>query len=112
MGLKVTVKVNARAIADSLITPDLKRYANTRLYAYCDEFVPYKTGHLSQDVRISDEGVHYITPYAVYPYTGTHMHFRTDHHPLATAYWDKAAMTSKGDLLTRDIENAVRSRGR
>lgn len=104
--MAVTVKVdipNISGISKRLFTPDVKKYAHTRLHAYCDPYVPMDTGALSQTVNITEDYVHYKVPYAHRVHEGNGMHFSTDKHPLATSHWEKAAMTAKGQQLADDI---------
>lgn len=105
---KVDADINADRIADKFVSPTLKHYANCRLYAFYYDYVPFMEGFLAGNVRITDEGIEHLMPYSHYQYTGEGFNFRQDNHPLAAANWDKAAMAAKGDLLTQDIENAVK----
>lgn len=107
MGVKVSINIRPDVLSRRL-TPELKRYAHSRLRDYCDKYVPYRDGFLSQNVKVSDECVHYTQEYAAYQYTGDGFNFRRDKHPLATSHWDKAAMTVHGDDLAADIEDAIR----
>lgn len=106
--MKVSVQINPESAAARIFTKDVLYYANSRLYAYCDEYVPFRTGDLSQDVTITDQGVTYNRPYAVYPYNGEGMDFTKDHHPLATAKWEKAMAASKGQQLADDISDYIK----
>lgn len=104
--MAVTVKLdipNISGISKRLFTPDVKKYAHTRLHAYCSPYVPMDTGYLDQTVDITPDYVHYKAPYAHKMWDGDGMHFSTDNHPLATAHWEKAAMTAKGQQLADEI---------
>lgn len=107
MAVTVKVDIDATAIERSRITPELKTYANARFYAHMYDYVPMRDGFLSANVQISEECVHFLSPYAARMYTGERYNFRTDKHALATAYWDRAAISAKGDRLTNDIEQAA-----
>lgn len=109
MGIKIRSDINIPKILQGLFNDRVKLYANNRLYAFCDPYVPMDTGALSGNVNISAECVHYIMPYAARQYTGVNFNFSTEKHRLATSYWDKAMAASKGDELAKDIENAMRS---
>ena len=102
-------RIDVEKIINKRITPELKTYVNTRLYAYCDEYVPFLNGPLSQNVRISDEGIHYVMKYGYDQYTNLSYHHTITHHPKATAYWDRAMVIDKIDPFCKDIENALRS---
>ena len=110
MALNVKANININAIVNSRINKDLKLYAHSRLRDYCDAYVPYDTGLLSRNVRVTEEAVHYTQNYAIYPYTGTNLNFKTEHHPLATSYWDKAMMAAKGDQFARELSRYIKMR--
>lgn len=107
MAVTVKVDIDASAIERSRITSELKTYANARFYAYMYDYVPMRDGFLSANVQISDECVHFLSPYAARMYTGERYNFRKDRHPLATAYWDRAALSARKDRLIHDIEQAA-----
>lgn len=107
MAITIKVDINSQEIERSRITTELKTYANARFYAYMYDYVPMRDGFLSANVQISDECVHFLSPYAARMYTGAHYNFRKDRHPLATAYWDRAALSARKDRLTHDIEQAA-----
>lgn len=107
MGVKVSINIRPDVLSRRL-TPELKRYAHSQLRDYCDKYVPKRTGALVDNVSITEECVHYKQEYAVYPYSGDHLNFLRDQHPLATSHWDKAAMAVHGDDLAADIEDAIR----
>lgn len=48
----------------------LKLYANIRLAAYCEPYIPMETGTLSNMRRTTPEYVEYTAPYAHYQYMG------------------------------------------
>lgn len=108
MGIKVSISINISGIKKRILTPDLKKYANSRLKHYCNDYVPFLSGDLAGTARASEDGVFYTMPYAAYQYTGSNFNFTKDYHPLATAYWDKAMMATKGDSLLKDVENAIK----
>lgn len=115
MGITIRSDINIPKILQALFNDRVKLYANNRLRAFCDPYVPMYTGALSGNVGFDDkvktsaECVHYMMPYAARQYTGVNFNFSTEQHQLATSYWDKAMAVSKGDELAKDIENAMRS---
>ena len=56
-----------------------------------------------ENVEITPEHLRYAAPYAARMYYGVGYRFKKDRHPLATAMWDKAAMQTQRDKLTREI---------
>lgn len=111
MSVDVVVNIpNISGLSRRILSDDVKKYANTRLYAYCDPYVPFRDGVLSQNVNITKDYIHYKAPYAHRVWEGNGMHFSTDHHPLATSHWEQAAMAAKGDQLADDITAYIESR--
>ena len=104
--MAVSVKVdipNIPKISKRIFSDSVRKYANTRLHAYCSPYVPMDTGMLDQTVDITPKYVHYKVPYANRVHVGENMNFSKDKHPLATSHWEKAAMTAKGQQLADEI---------
>lgn len=104
--MAVSVKVdipNIPKISKRIFSDAVRKYANTRLHAYCSPYVPMDTGMLDQTVDITPKYVHYKVPYANRVHEGENMNFSKDKHPLATSHWEKAAMTVKGQQLADEI---------
>lgn len=116
MGQNVKVKINVdlQKAGESKITDDVRLFAVKTAKDLMTDFVPMEEGILSTTVDVSVDGVHYKVPYARYPYNGINFNFNHDpnKHPLATAEWDKAMLASRGDKLTRDIQNYINRKGR
>lgn len=74
------------------------------LALYCDPYVPFREGPLSQTFEVTPDYLKYIVPYAHYQYHGVGFNHTLTVHPLATAEWDKAMMRDRGE----DFENAVK----
>ena len=76
---------------------------------YMEPFTPYKTGALSRNIQIrkhdKDEAqIVYLTRYARYQYYGDNSWNRTKYtHPLATSYWDKAALTGHKRQILKEV---------
>ena len=105
--MDVNVKLYTKEAFQRLFTRDTLFYANSRLQAYCDPYVPFRTGNLSQDVTVTADGVTYNRSYAKYPYNGDGMDFNIDIHPLATSKWDRAMAAAKGQQLADDIKDYI-----
>lgn len=79
---------------------------NQTLRKFCDKYVPYLNGPMSQtNVVVDEDGVEYFAQYANRQYylhdmdadlAGETNRTRTV-HPLATSYWDRAMMLREGD---------------
>ena len=108
MGITVKVDIHTADIARKAVTPQLRTYANARYYAAMYDYIPFRDGMLSANVTVSDECVHFLSPYAAKMYTGDHYNFRKDHHPLATARWDRPAWAAKSRQICEEIEAAYR----
>lgn len=116
--------------ARRIFSDDVRKYANTRLHAYCSPYVPMDSGQLDQNVNITAEYVHYKSPYAHFQWegkvfvddrgstyakrstskhaTGRKLRYSTDKHPLATSHWEQAAMAAKKEQLASDIEAYIK----
>lgn len=112
MSVNVKVELRINQAFSRLFDRGAKLYANTRLRAYCDPYVAFDTGNLSSNVTVTDEAVIYESPYAIYPYKGKNMNFTKDHHPLATAEWNKAMAVAKGQQLADDIQKYIERGGK
>ena len=82
---------------------------------HCDEFTPYDTGALADNVSETPSSFTYEVPYASYQYygerqDGSHkiVHRTLDKHPLATSYWDKHMVTAKGNEVVEDVRRYMR----
>lgn len=104
MAISVKVDIpNISKLSNRIFSDDVRKYANTRLHAYCSPYVPMDTGYLDQTVDITPDYVHYKAPYAHKMWDGDGLNFSKDKHPLATSHWEKAMEVSKGKQLADDI---------
>lgn len=101
------VNLNVNEAFERLFSRDVLYYANSRLQAYADPYVPMATGMLAQDVTITEDAVTYNQKYAHRQYNGTDFNFSKDLHPLATAKWDRAMAAAKGQQLADDIKTYI-----
>lgn len=111
MAISVKVDIpNISKLSKRIFSDDVRKYANTRLHAYCSPYVPMDTGYLNQTVDITSEYVHYKAPYAHKMWDGDGLNFSKDKHPLATSHWEQAMKVAKGEQLAADIEAYIKSR--
>ena len=112
--VKVKIDIDLAKIGAERITDDVRLFAAKTAKDLMTDFVPMDEGILSTTVDVSVDGVHYKVPYARYQYNGINFNFNHDpnKHPLATAEWDKAMLASRGDKLTRNIQNYINRKGR
>lgn len=118
MGASITFRWNKDK---KTITEEATGRTNTRLfmvneaYRLMDQLVPMESDFLAHNVDVYTEGdrgvVHYISPYATYVYRGTSLHFRTNQHQLATAYWGKAMMQVCRNDLTKAVQAYINRGG-
>ena len=106
---KIEFDIDVNGIVNKVVTPTLKKYIHARLWSFCDEYVPFMEGTLSSNVRFTEDGLTYLVPYAAKMYAGDGFNFRKDYHDKATSRWNEAMMVAKGDLLAKDIENAIKA---
>lgn len=100
MAIKYTVKADMGGVGKKLaaICKDKglgKVLAETAL-AGMDKYVPYREGALASSAQAEPFAVTYSTPYARRVYYGNEMKFTRDHHPNATAEWDRAYVIAGG----------------
>lgn len=108
---EITVEIDESSIGEmieSIVNDDeLLTEVNQILYEMCDEYVPYRTGKLANNVSITSGGVTYKQPYAESQYEGTNIDHSAQYHPLATAFWDEAMLRDHGDEFIAKVEEAV-----
>ena len=75
-----------------------------------DPWVPFLEGALAQTIEVTEDGVTYTQPYARRQYYGLDFNHTIDYHPLASAQWDKAAMTVKREEFVKICESIINRR--
>lgn len=105
-------KLNTKQISNRFINDRVRMFAHNELYRLSNKYVPMQTGYLAQNVEITPKYVRYKAPYAARMYYGVGFRFRKNKHPLATAMWDKVAMQTQRDKLTRAVEAYMRRQSR
>lgn len=101
------VNLNVNEAFERLFSRDVLYYANSRLQAYCDPFVPMDTGMLAQDVTITADGVTYNRDYAKKVHDDMTLNISHQMHPLATQKWERAMAAAKGQQLADDIKGYI-----
>lgn len=77
------------------------RFAAAEWHRLYQDWVPYRTGNLYDDVTITPGVIEHKAPYARYVYEGERMHFNRGQHAHASARWDqKAEPTQKPKLIS------------
>lgn len=106
---EVTVDTDAisRRIESAITDTGVMTQVHQELADTVDPWVPYDTGALSHNLTINAEGVTYNEDYASKQYYGEEFHHNTEHHPLATAYWDKVAMQTQKDQFALQVKEIV-----
>lgn len=97
---------------EELIDDTVMLEIHNKFAQYCDPYVPFLEGPLSQTTEISSEGVLYTQPYAHYQYHGVGFNHTLDYHPLATAFWDKVMMQEHGEEFVAEVEKILKDRAR
>ena len=129
--MKISVEVfNPKKTFKRIFSDEVRKYAHTRLHAYCSPYVPMDSGALDQTVDITPNYVHYKSPYAHFQWDGKvfvdergstyakrntskhatdrNLKYSPDKHPLATSHWERAAMKAQGGQLAEDIEQYIK----
>lgn len=106
---EVTVDVDAISsrIEQAINDAGVKTEVHQALAEIVDPYVPYDTGALSKNIEVSAEGVRYTEEYASKQYYGEEFNHKTEHHPLATAYWDKVAMQTEKEVLAQRVHDII-----
>lgn len=88
---------------------DTRRFMAERAAHYIDPYVPRDTGFLADSAEVDEEGISYTASYAdeQYHWAG----IRRSRNPLASSYWDQAAMQSHYGNLLKDIEGKIKGHG-
>ncbi len=133
--MKFTVKhinIDPNKIVRSRNFSKADQYMAQRVKAFCDPYVPMKSGHLKNSAEVGKNYVRYLGPYARFQYGGFVMvgirsgspwarrgeKKRLTSRPLQYsgggqrgAKWDRRMMAERGAELRRDVENFVRNGG-
>ena len=112
MKLKVslTSSVNAKEHSAAIANDSgFWLFAASQWHKLYSPYVPMDSGNLMGLVTIRPKEIVHNAPYAGRCYRGTRMAFRKDHHPLASAQWDKAARTTQLPKLVRTMRNYIAS---
>ncbi|WP_066689069.1 hypothetical protein [Christensenella intestinihominis] len=104
-----------RIIDDVGINAKTAKYAAQDWYRLYYAFIPYREGYLAKNIQIlalpNKAVIRHNEPYAEKIYHGAHMRFGKSTHRLASAYWDRVAMTAgKKDKLISDVQAFVKRR--
>lgn len=95
-------------VVNNVIADDATMLEIHNLFAkILDPYVPFLEGPLSQTVEVTPEHVRYIQPYAHYQYYGIDFNHTLDYHPLASAMWDKAAMSVKMEEFEEQVKQII-----
>lgn len=90
---------------EAIKTPIIHEQVLNKFYEIMYPYIPYKSGAMSHEIWIDNNGIHFETPYANRNYHGEDFNFSKEVHPLAQANWAKVALDLHGDLLN---ETSVR----
>lgn len=116
---KITIDPNEfaedieRYVVDSVedfIDDTLKLRVAAEFERYCEPYVPFLHGPLSQTTNVTPDYVEYLVPYAHYQYVGENFNHTTTFHPLATAYWDRVMLETQGDEFAEQVKAHIHNR--
>ncbi len=110
MAVSVDVSGVAAKIASLMRNKSLGLHMASEAIGGMDQYVPFREGNLSRSAQPSPFKVTYTEDYAKRVYEGVGLNFSTEHHALATAYWDKEWYVAHGDEYERSIEGFIRTR--
>lgn len=107
--MSYSLRIDTGRIKAKIVTPDAKIYANTRMYVRNDKYVPFRSGRLSKDVRVTEDYIHYLAPYAARCYYGN-FNFRKDYHPNATNRWAEFMYANEKEEYLRELQRYIEVR--
>ena len=114
---RIEIKLNKtlnRIIKDSGINDNTALFAASEARKLMNDYVPMKTGALSNTAEISVVNgrgvVFYVQPYAKSCYYGEMKKFSVDRHEKASAFWDKAMLLANRGVLSKSVGNFVNKR--
>lgn len=100
-------KALSNRVMEFFASSGVKKEVNQCIADAIDPWVPYDTGALANRKIVTDKGIVYTQPYADEQYHGININHNTEHHPLATAYWDQVAMQTNGDAINAEIKKIL-----
>lgn len=116
--LNVKVEIDDEAIERKLgvlLDDKTNLEIQNTLARFCNDYVPFLEGPLSQTIEVTPDGVTYTQPYSHYQYylhdmnedlAGTTNRTRV-YHPKATSFWDKAMMMEKGEVFMEEVKRIL-----
>ena len=113
--VKVDVDINEMAVqakVNNLLDANTMLEIHNLLAKYCDPYVPFLEGPLSQTTEITPNYVRYTQPYAHYQYHGVGFNHTKDYHPLASAEWDKAMLRDRREEFEMQVKEILVRRAR
>lgn len=107
MSVKIEVD-NPNKIFNRIIPKAKRIEINKMVERYMAPYVPRDTSALMINTTVDESGITYKENYALVNYKGTDRNFSKEKNPLATAYWDKAMMTAKSGVVSREAERIIK----
>ncbi len=113
--MAIVVKMDKEAIlreVEGCLDNSAKIFFYNMFYKDMKPYVPADTEAMYVTADISADGILFVMPYSSAPYfgktkDGKQMHFKKDHHELATDHWDQAAWAAKKDILIAQLQEHI-----
>lgn len=113
--MAITVKIDVGAITEKVegcLDDSAKIFFYNMFYKDMKPYVPADTESMYVTADISADGILFVMPYSSAPYFGKtkdggQMHFKKDHHELATDHWDVAAWAALKDSLIGELQDYI-----
>lgn len=102
----VDININIPKRMNQVRSDKFGTYAATSWHRLYSQYVPYKTGNLQDEIRITPWQIEHIMPYAAPVYYGD-FNFNKDPHPKASRMWDKAAAPTQAPILHDELQAFV-----
>ena len=109
MSVKIKINIPLDIIEEKVHNDKVGLLMATTCAKAMFDFVPAKTETLANTTTIEPWKVTYEQEYAWYMYHGSHLNFRKEKHPNATAYWDRATQTAKGAQIAQEMTRYIKN---
>lgn len=113
--MEVKVKIEGlvpQQVSKRLLGRKAQIFTAETIQRYMNQFVPMRTGALSQTFTIKQSepyGIEYTQPYAHRMYYGDGFNFRKEFHPKAQSRWADPVNANYKPVIAKEVTQAIRS---
>lgn len=107
MEVKVRIDgLNAKKTADRILSHRVQIFTAETIQRYMNQYVPMRTGALSQTFVIKQSepyGIEYTQPYAHRMYYGDNFNFNKEQHPKAQSRWADPINANYKPVIAKEV---------